>query len=55
MDTSKLQSDDSMCRQFGQKMGYEIPTCQMQHDAADENLTNKIQALYTLQGTVVKN
>ena len=27
-------------------MGNEIPTCQMQHEAADKNLTNKIQTSY---------
>ena len=39
-------------------MGYEISTCQVQHDAAD-NLTNKrtskIQASYKLEGTVLEN
>ena len=35
-------------------MGYAIQTCQMQHDAADEKL-NKIQASYTLEGTVLEN
>ena len=36
-------------------MGYEIPTCQMQHDAADKKHLNKIQASYTLEGTVLEN
>ena len=36
-------------------MGYEIPTCQMQHDAADKKTLNKIQASYTLEGTVLEN
>ena len=36
-------------------MGYEISTCQMQHDAVDEKLTNNIQASYTLEGTVLEN
>ena len=35
-------------------MGYAIPTCQMQHDAADKKL-NKIQASYALEGTVLEN
>ena len=35
-------------------MGYEIPTSQMQHDAADKK-HNKIQASYTLEGTVLEN
>ena len=34
-------------------MGYEISTSQMQHDAADKNI--KIQASYTLEGTVLEN
>ena len=33
---------------------YAIPTCQMQHDAADKN-HNKIQALYTLEDTILEN
>ena len=37
-------------------MGYEIPTCQMQHDAADKKKhLNKIQASYTLEGAVLEN
>ena len=36
-------------------MRYEIPTCQMQHDAADKQNLNKIQASYTLKGTVLEN
>ena len=36
-------------------MRYAIPTCQMQHDAAEEKLTNKTQASYTLEGTVLEN
>ena len=36
-------------------MGYEIPTCQMQHDASDKKNLNKIQASYTLEGTVLEN
>ena len=36
-------------------MGYEIPTCQMQHDAADKEHSNKIQASYTLEGMVLEN
>ena len=36
-------------------MGYEIPTCQMQHDAADKKHLNKIQASYTLEGAVLEN
>ena len=35
-------------------MGYEISTSQLQHDAAD-NKHNKIQAYYTLEGTVLEN
>ena len=35
-------------------MGYEISTSQMQHDAADKK-HNKIQASYTLEGTVLEN
>ena len=40
---------------FGQEMGYEISTSQMQHDAADKKKHNKIQASYTLEGTVLEN
>ena len=36
-------------------MGYEISTCQMQQDAADKQHLNKIQASYTLEGTVLEN
>ena len=36
-------------------MGNAISTCQMQHDAADEKLIRKIQASYTLEGTVWEN
>ena len=36
-------------------MGYEIPTCQMQHDAADKKHLNKIQATYTIEGTALEN
>ena len=36
-------------------MGYEIPICQMQHDAADKKHLNKIQASYTLEGAVLEN
>ena len=36
-------------------MGYEIPTYQMQHDAADKKHLNKIQAFYTLEGTFLEN
>ena len=36
-------------------MGYEIPNCQMQHDAADKKTLNKIQASYTIEGTVLEN
>ena len=36
-------------------MGYEIPTCQMQQDAADKKHLNKIQASYTLEGKVLEN
>ena len=36
-------------------MGYEIPTCQMQHDAADKKTFKKIQASYTLEGAVLEN
>ena len=36
-------------------MGYGIATCQMQHDAADEKRTNKIQASYTIEGTALEN
>ena len=35
-------------------MGYEISTSQMQHDAADKK-HNKVQASYTLEGTVLEN
>ena len=35
-------------------MGLEISTNQMQHDAADKK-HNKIQASYTLEGTVLEN
>ena len=36
-------------------MGYEISTCQIQHDAADEKRTNKTQDSYTFEGTVREN
>ena len=36
-------------------MGYEIPTCQMQHDATDKKTFKKIQASYTLEGIVLEN
>ena len=38
-------------------MGYEIPTCQMQHDQMQltRKHLNKIQASYTLEGAVLKN
>ena len=36
-------------------MGHEISTCQMQHDAAANNRINKIEASYTLEGTVLEN
>ena len=36
-------------------MGYEIPTCKMQHDAADKKKLNKIQASYILEGSVLEN
>ena len=36
-------------------MGYEIPTCQMQHYAADKKTLKYIQASYTLEGTVLEN
>ena len=35
-------------------MGHEISTCQVQHDAADKGI-NKIEASYTLEGTVLEN
>ena len=46
-DTLKLEKDIDRL-----EMGYAIQTCQMQHDAADEK---KIQASYTLEGTVLEN
>ena len=48
-NTLKLQKDID---RLG--MGYEISTSQMQHDAADKK-HNKIQASYTLEGTVLEN
>ena len=42
-------------RQLDQEKGYEISLSRMQHDAADEKKRNKIQALYTLEGTVLEN
>ena len=36
-------------------MGYEISTRQVQHDAADEQRTSKIQAPYKLEGTLLEN
>ena len=40
-------------------MEYEIPTCQMQHDAADkktfEENTLGFRASYTLEGAVLEN
>ena len=36
-------------------MGYEISTCQMQYDAADEKTIKKIYALYILEGTDLEN
>ena len=36
-------------------MGYEILTCQMQYDAADEKTDKKIYASYTLGGTDPEN
>ena len=36
-------------------MGYEIPACQMLHDAADKKNLNRIQASYTLEGAVLEN
>ena len=41
-------------RHLDQEMGHEISTSQVQHDAADKK-HNKIQASYTLEGTVLKN
>ena len=35
-DTLKLQTDIDPDRQLGQEMGYDIPTCQMEHDATDK-------------------
>ena len=35
-------------------MGYEISSSQMQHDATDKK-HNKIDASYTLEGTVLEN
>ena len=35
-DTVKLQKDIDRFRKLGQEMGYEISTCQTQHDAVDE-------------------
>ena len=48
-DTLKLQKNIDR-----QEMRYEISTSQMQHDAADKE-HNKIQASYTLEGTVLEN
>ena len=39
----------------GPRNGYEISICQMQNDAADEKQTHKMQASYTLEGTVLEN
>ena len=39
---------------LGKEMGYEISTSQMQHGAADKK-SIKIQASYTLEGTVLEN
>ena len=36
-------------------MAYESSPYQMQHDVADEKLTNRIHASYTLEGTVLEN
>ena len=36
-------------------MGYEIPTCQMQHEQLTRKHLNKIQASYTLEGSVLEN
>ena len=37
-------------------MGYTISTCQIQHGAdLTKKLTNKVQASYTLEGTVLEN
>ena len=36
-------------------MGHEISTCQIQHDAAANMRINKIEASYTLEGTVLEN
>ena len=35
-DTLKLQRDNDRLGNWARKWGYEIPTCQMQHDAADK-------------------
>ena len=39
---SETSERHRLFRKFGQKMGYGISTCQMQHDAADKKKTNKV-------------
>ena len=62
----RLFADDRVCyseikehedtvkrtRRMGKEMGYEIPTRQMQYDAADKKADQKINAL---EGTIFKN
>ena len=43
-------------RMLVKEMGYEISTCQMQHDANNkETDKKKIHASYTLEGSVLEN
>ena len=37
-DTLKLKGDIDRSGNWARKWGYEIPTCQMQHDAADKKI-----------------
>ena len=50
----KLQKDIDRLGGWARKNGYAIPTCQLQHNAADEKL-NEIQASYTLEETFLDN
>ena len=52
----KLQNGiDQLYMSMGKEMGYEIPTCQIQYDAADKETDQKINAEYTSEGTIVQN
>ena len=52
-NTLKLQRDIDRLGSWARKWG--ISTRQMQHDAADNKRSSKIQANYTLEGTVLEN